>query len=315
MVNDPQGESAPSSGQRDASEPAVAVERGLIAIVLVAAFAWAYFPTLVGLVHTWSVEPDYSHGFLVLPLALYFLWVRRQRFPGLATSPAWGGVALLAGVGAAQVLGGWVYFSWLGAWLIPLWVGGVCWFLGGRPFLRWCLPSLVFLWFMAPLPFRFEQLLSWPLQRFATIASCWVLQSVGQPAVAEGNVIYVNETVLEVAQACSGLRMFVAFFALSTAFAIVSQCRPWQKVLVLLSAPPIAIISNVARVTVTGLLYNGFGSEAARVFTHDVAGWAMIPFAVALLALEMWYVNRLFVEVEDIDPRELMRQRSRVPAH
>jgi hypothetical protein len=66
---------------------------------------------------------------------------------------------------------------------------------------------------------------------------------------------------------------------------------------------------------VTGLLYNGFGSEAARVFTHDVAGWAMIPFAVALLALEMWYVNRLFVEVEDIDPRELMRQRSRVPAH
>jgi exosortase len=171
---------------------------------------------------------------------------------------------------------------------------------------------------MAPLPFRFEQLLSWPLQRFATIASCWVLQSVGQPAVAEGNVIHINDindTVLEVAQACSGLRMFVAFFALSAAFAIVSQCRPWQKAIVLLSAPPIAILSNVARVTVTGLLHNGFGSEAARVFTHDVAGWAMIPFAVALLALEMWYVNRLFVEVEDIDPRELMRQRSRVPAH
>lgn len=288
--------------------------RAAMAVLLVGAFVWSYLPALFELVRTWMREPDYSHGFLVAPLATYFLWVRRDRFPGLAASPAWGGLALLAAVAVARVLGAMVYFSWLSAWLIPLWIAGVCWLLGGGRFGRWCLPSLAFLWFMAPLPYRFEQLLSWPLQRLATLASNWVLQSLGQPAIAEGNVIHIGSTELEVAQACSGLRMFVAFFALSAAFAIITRIRPWQKVLVLLSAPPIAIVSNVARVTVTGLVYYNMGGDSAHAFTHDVAGWAMIPFAVALLALELWYVNRLLVEVEDVDPRQLVRRR-RAAAH
>jgi exosortase len=289
--------------------------RAAVAVALAGAFVWSYLPALRELVQTWMHEADYSHGFLVAPLAIYFLWVRRDRFPGLAASPAWGGLALLVAVAVARGLGALVFFSWLSAWLIPLWLAGVCWLLGGWRFCRWCLPSLVFLWFMAPLPYRFEQMLSWPLQRFATISSNWVLQSLGQPAIAEGNVIQVGEVELEVAQACSGLRMFVAFFALSAAFAIVSQARPWQKLLALLSAPPIAIVSNIARVTVTGLLYYNVGGEVANAFTHDVAGWAMIPFAVALLAIELWYVNRLFVEVEDVDPRQLVRRRRGASAH
>lgn len=289
--------------------------RALIAVVLVVAFAWSYFPAFAELVHTWSVEPDYSHGFLVLPLALYFLWARRESFPGWAPSPAWAGLALLAAVALARGLGALAFFSWLSAWLIPVWIAGACWLLGGWRVLRWCLPALAFLWFMAPLPYRFEQMLSGPLQRLATVASCWVLQSLGQPAIAEGNVIFIGDTELEVAQACSGLRMFVAFFALSVAFVIVSQARVWQKALVLLSAPPIAIVSNVARVTVTGLLYHNVGNEAAKVFTHDVAGWAMIPFAVALLAAELWYANRLLVLVEDVDQRDLVRKKRGAVAH
>lgn len=315
MVNHARGDSNSPPQNRDVSGPIPDWLRGLIALVLVGAFVWSYLPALIQLVITWNREPDYSHGFLVAPLAVFFLWVRRDRFPGLVKSPAWGGLALLVLVALLRGLGGVVYFSWISAWLIPLWIGGVCWLLGGWRFFRWCLPSIVFLWFMAPLPYRFELLLSWPLQRFATVASCWVLQSIGQPAIAEGNVILIGATELEVAQACSGLRMFVAFFALSAAFAIVSQARPWQKVLVLLSAPPIAIVANVARVTATGLLYANVGNDAAKVFTHDVAGWAMIPLAVALLALELWYVNRLFVEVEDIDPRELVRGRRGAAAH
>lgn len=89
-------------------------------------------------------------------------------------------------------------------WSILFWVAGVVWLLGGWRVLRWRLPSVVFLWFMIPLPFRAEGLLSLPLQGIATKLSCWTLHTLGQLALAEGNAIRINDFPLEVAQACSG---------------------------------------------------------------------------------------------------------------
>ena len=64
----------------------------LAGLVLVPAFAWAYWPTLRNLTVAWEREPDYSHGWLVAPLALLILWVRHNRFPGISQGVAWLGL-------------------------------------------------------------------------------------------------------------------------------------------------------------------------------------------------------------------------------
>src|SRR6185295_15946667 len=99
----------------------------------------------------------------------------------------------------------------------------------------WCWPAVAFLAFMLPLPFVLEVALAGRLQSFATFASTYVLQTLGFPALSEGNVIIVNESKIGVAEACNGLGMPVVFFALSTALAFVIVRPLWEKILVLLS--------------------------------------------------------------------------------
>jgi exosortase len=161
---------------------------------------------------------------------------------------------------------------------------------------------------MVPLPFRVERGLSLPLQGVATKLSCWILQALGQPALAEAHVIVLGSSRLEVEQACSGLRIFVGIFALAFAYVIVVERSWWEKVLLLGSAVPIALLANAARIVATGLLQQYVSGEAAKQFSHDAAGWAMIVFAAGLFALVLWYLCHLVREVELVDVGAVMRR-------
>ncbi len=299
--------------------------------ILAAAFVWAYWPTLVSLIATWNREPDYSHGFLVAPLAVYFLWVRRDRFPGgkgdrsnLCVAPSgpfrqigpvpfsWldvvFGLGLIAACVAARALSAHFYLDAIDGWSILPWVGGVVLLLAGRKVFWWSLPSIAFLWFMVPLPYRVERWLSLPLQGAATKLSCWILQALGQPALAEGHVIFLGDHRLEIEQACSGLRIFVGIVALAFAYVIVARRAWWERALLLLSAVPIALLANAARIVATGLLYQYVSGEAARKFSHDGAGWVMILLAAGMFGLVLWYLCRLVQEVELVGVGDVVRR-------
>jgi exosortase len=151
---------------------------------------------------------------------------------------------------------------------------------------------------MFPWPYSAELFLSQPLQGAATKISTAVLQMLGQPALAEGNVIIIGEQQFEVAQACSGLRIFVGIFALAFAYVLFTRRAWWEKAMLLASAVPITLVANSTRIVVTALLQRHVSGEAAHQFTHDFAGWVMIPFAALLFWLFLVYLTRLFREVE-----------------
>jgi exosortase/archaeosortase family protein len=91
--------------------------------------------------------------------------------------------------------------------------------------------------------------------------------------------------------------MLVAFFSLSTAMAIVID-RPWvDRLVVFLSAVPIAVVMNLVRVSATGFAHVTLGSQVANGVFHDVAGWLMMPAALLALWLELKLYDRLFVPV------------------
>ena len=121
------------------------------------------------------------------------------------------------------------------------------------------------------------------MQALATTVSTFALQVLGRPAIAEGNVILLNDIELGIVEACSGLRMLVVFFALSTAVALLIRKPLWEKWLLAGSAVPIALASNVLRITITGLCYDAFGNHYGGAFFHDVAGWLMMPLGLVFL--------------------------------
>jgi exosortase len=283
---------------------------GAALVLSLAAFLWAYWPTLVGIVRQWINEPDYSHGFLVIPLALFFLWYNRAQVSREQVSPSVVGAVLLLLTALLRIAAGVFYLGPLDAWTIPLWVAGTVWALFGWSILRWSLPSIVFLWFMIPIPFSAETWLSVPLQALATKLSTAALVMLGQPALAEGNTIWVGEHQLFIEEACSGLRIFVGIFALAFAFALFSRWSWWQKCLALAAALPIAIAANVTRIVATGLLYQLVSGEAAKHFSHDLAGVVMIPLAAVLFWLFLVYLDHLFPQVASMSAFEVGRSES-----
>lgn len=268
----------------------------------------AYWPTLTQLVNTWNKEPDYSHGYLVVPLAALFMWVRRGSYPGLAASSPVLAIGLLATSLALRFVGARYFFTFMDGWSIVPWAAALVAAVGGWPLLKWSLPSVGFLIFMVPLPFRLEGQLSAPLQQIATKLSTTTLQMLGHPAFSEGNVILIGDEKLEVAQACSGLRLFVSVLALTYAYITVISRPWWEKLMLALAAVPIAIIANMARIVATGLLYECTKSEWARKLAHDSAGWGMILFAAAAFGLLLWYLKHLIVEEETVEIDSIVRR-------
>jgi exosortase len=280
------------------------------AAVLTTVFCWAYWPTLRELRLQWAYQPDYSHGYLVAPLAIWFAWWRRGSFPAGSIRPDWRGVILLAAALAVRSFAAIYRMVPADGWSIMLWVAGCVWLLGGLRLLRWAAPPIIFLSFMVPLPYRMERWLRLPLQKISTNISCFILNCLGEPAIAEGNTILLGPYRLEVEDACSGLRIFVGVLALAAALCIATRGTWWDKLFLLACTLPAALLANSLRVVATALLFQRSADELRHEFIHDTAGKLMIPMAACLLLAAAWYWRRLWPEVHAIGVSEyLNRQR------
>ena len=286
------------------------VPRSMLIIAALASaviLVWSYWPTWVSLVTLWEREPDYSHGWFVIPIAAYLLWSFKDSMPPVRSTLSWGGLVMLGCVALLRVFARFAYFDFLDGWTIPLTAIGLAWVFGGKQWAYWALPALGFLFFMIPLPFRIENELSQPLQWIATNASCYTLQLLGQPAIAEGTTILLGDQILEVERACSGLRIFMGVFALAYVYAVLVRRSWWERILLVLAAVPIALISNAARIIATGLCFQWFSGETARHFSHDLAGYVMIVFAAGLFGLTLLYLRWLVQDAQTMDQASLQR--------
>ena len=277
------------------------------ALAVALALTISYAPNFADLVRTWWSEPNYSHGFLVIPIALAILWQRRDALEGLAIRSnlaGWVGLAALLGLRA------WFYEEnqlWLETATIPAAAALLVLALGGWKLFLWALPGLLFLGLMLPLPTSVNLVMSGPLQRLATIASSTLLIATGLPVVTQGNVIHMGSQPLEVANACNGLSILMSFVTLVTATVLLARDFPlWQRATLLVSTVPIALVANVLRIVATAWCYHLFGAEFGDKVAHDTAGWMMMPVALALIGIELKVLSWLIV-VEEIDPRASVR--------
>jgi exosortase len=270
--------------------------------LVTAALGASYASSFAGLVDRWSRDPNYSFGFLVIPIAAAIFWGRRHLLDRARMRPCWWAFLPLAGILGLRVL----LYEWNEQYVetatIPLIAACLTLALGGWHLVRVALPALIFLFFMLPLPPTINSILANPLQKLATIGSVMVLQIMGLPVLADGNVITVGAEPLEVAQACNGLSMLLSFVTLITAMVILIPRPLWERAVLLASAIPIALVTNIIRIVVTAWCYHQFGHQAGEKMTHDAAGLAMPVVALALAFLELRILSWLVVEDEAPDP-------------
>jgi exosortase len=279
----------------------------LASLILAAGLLWVYAPTLAELIERWAKDSRYSHGYFVPLFAGYLLWSRRAMAPAAPLQPSlWGLGFIVAGL-AMRLYGSNLAFFWLNQIaLLPL-LAGAFLLIGGWTALRWSWPAIAFLLFMLPMPYRVEVALAQPLQRIGTLVSVYALQTLGFAPFAEGNVIVIKEHHIGVVAACSGLSMLLIFFALSTAVALVSKRPLLDRLIIIPSAIPIAVICNVIRITVTGMLHVLVGPRIANLVFHDLAGWLMMPMALGFLWLELKLLAWVF-PLRDVDDETRTQQ-------
>lgn len=268
--------------------------------LLVGVAFWALWPVLTSMADRWSTDPRYAHGYLVPLFSLALVWLRRDAFLESTFRPTTWGLAFLAAGAGVQLLGGYYRIQSIEGGALLFYLAGAVLVVAGWPAFRWSWPSILFLVFMIPLPTRIETALGPPLQRLATMASTYTLQTLGFMAFSEGNVIQLNDYSIGVVEACSGLSMLITFVALSTGMALLIKRPLLDKLVLIASSIPVALVANIARITLTGILHETVGGNVANHFYHDLAGWLMIPFALVLYWCVIWMFSNILVEVEQV---------------
>jgi exosortase len=282
----------PESVDAAAARAAVEQRRAwLTTAALGAATVGVFAPILYYMFIHWKVVPDYSHGFLVAPLAAYFAWERRGRLRRTPVEPSWWGCVPLALGTLALAIGR------LGVELTAMRTGFVLTLIGlvilllGRQVFRVLAFPLLFLFLMVPLPQSLVNVIAFPLQLIAADLAVDSLHAVGIPALREGNIIHLASTQLFVAEACSGLRSLMALGTLAVVFAYFFRRNAVERAVIVLSAIPIAILVNAFRVGLTGYLTHRFGEGAAEGVIHQTEGFFTFGLAFALLLLEAWLLQ------------------------
>jgi len=256
---------------------------GWFLAILVPLLIAVYAGILPSLVVDWGEDPNYSHGFLVPLISGWFVWQRRLELKAAAIRPANAGLAVIFGSLALLVVGtaGTEYFTMRSSLVFLL--AGIVLYLFGWAVLKVLALPIGFLLFMVPLPYIVYDAAAFPLKLFISKVSVFVLKAMGVIVWREGNIIMFPETILEVADACSGLRSLMSLAALAVALAFLSQKTAIKRTLLILSALPIAIFTNMLRVIATGFLAQYYGAAAAEGFFHEFAGMAVFVLAMVLL--------------------------------
>lgn len=238
----------------------------------------------------WIEHSNNSHGILVPFIFLVLIWNQRNKLNWEKIESSKTGIFIILfslfmyiiGVaGAIEVLPR--------VSIVTTLAGLVIYHLGLRNFYKISFPFL-FLFFMVPVPVSIITKVSLPLQLLVTKISASIIKLMSIPVYREGNMLYFANVSLEVAEACSGIRSLIAFFMLSSLFAYSSKGFLSKRLVILLSAVPLAFFVNLLRVTGTGILAHYFGGSVARGFLHEFSG--IVVFWIGLVLL--FIISKLF---------------------
>jgi exosortase len=244
---------------------------------------WIYGPHALSMAKNWWADPNYSHGFLVPLVSVWLIWRDRQTLLDLPPRAcAWGLVVMAAGLAVLLVGQLAQEFYLRRVSLLPvLW--GLALAYWGWPRARRLIFPTAYLGLMVPLPYVVYDSLAFPLRLLAARLAGWGLRLCGLPVLVEGNVITLPSVIMDVVDACSGIRSLISLLAVGVILAYLMLPGRWRKVLLVALVPPVAVLANAMRVLLTGLLAERLGDAVLKGATHDFVGWLVFMAGFVML--------------------------------
>ena len=254
---------------------------------------FVYYDGLSYMVEIWERQEEYSHGFLIPFISLFFVWQKKNELAALPFASSWTGVLILLLGLVLFFLGelSTLYIIIQYSFLVSLFGLLLAWF--GWKGVRIIWAPLLFLVFMIPLPNFIFQSLSAHLQLISSEIGVWLIRLFGISVYLEGNVIDLGAYKLQVVEACSGLRYLFPLMTLGFMVAYVYQAAFWKRAVVFLSTIPITVLMNSFRIGVIGVMVEYWGQSMAEGFLHDFEGWVVFMASLGVLLVEMLVLSRI----------------------
>ena len=272
------------------------------------------------IVTRWLNDGNWSHGFLIPLFSLYFINQHRRQILNVQTKPNYLGLFFMICLIVFYPLNI-VHFQY--GYFRPLsmiaTLGAIVLFLGGWRLIKYTWLPIGFLVFAVPLPARYYVKITMPMRQIAAKIAGVLLDMVSQiETTVTGviiEVIYKGQQLkpsLNVAEACSGMRLLMAFLALGVAMAYLHYRPVWQRIILLACTIPIAIFCNVVRVTATGFIYVLIHPRYTQGIYHNALGMVMLPLAFGLYGFIAWFMSSVVTEetqpvVDDIVVRKNLK--------
>lgn len=256
--------------------------------------AIVYSRTFVGLARIWWNDTEYSHGFLILPVAIYIAWTQRHRLRDLPPRPEILAAACFLGVSVillwAGRAGGFLLAEGISFLLL---VPGIVLFLWGRTHLKILALPICYLQFMVPWMEEFIDRIHWPFQILSANIGVILMKASGLAVYLDGQFIEIPGMVLDVARECSGVAFLTSVIALGIPLVYFTQ-RSWLRaIIVILSGVVITLLTNGLRVALVGCMTSRYGIGVSHGPFHIFQGWFVAQVGFAALLLINWGVTRL----------------------
>jgi exosortase len=285
-------------------------------------FSYLFHNEIGEIIRGWLTDSSWSHGFLIPMFSLYFINRNKEEIirgveNGRFKPNYFGLLFLILGILFYPFNIVQLQYGYLRPVGMIATLGAVVLFLGGWRLVKYTWLPIVFLIFAVPLPRRYYVSLTMPMRHLAAVVATALLNLIGgMQATVNGvviDVIYKGqhlEPSLNVAEACSGMRLLMAFLALGVAMAYLHHRPIWQRVVLVVSTIPIAILCNILRVTTTGFIYVLVHPKYTQGVYHDILGLAMLPLAFGIYGLLAWFMSNLFTEEADVITRNTVTNRN-----
>jgi exosortase D (VPLPA-CTERM-specific) len=263
-----------------------------VSLLFLALASIMYRSTLAYLLGKWGMD-DFTYSYFIPLVVAYLVWEKRTELAHVPACRTWVGLLpALLGILFFWMgeLGGEFTIMFLSLWLLSV---GVLWSIFGWRKLRVVIFPVFLVLTMVPPPTVLYNGLTLRLKLISSEIGVHMLQMFGLSAYREGNVIDLGFTKLQVVDACSGLRYFFPLIVLGILLAYFFKGALWKKIVIVLSAIPISIVTNSLRIASVGILYQFMGPAAAEGFFHDFSGWLIFMLSLGILLLEMVVLKRI----------------------
>jgi EpsI family protein len=262
-------------------------------VLLVVAFLFVSYRTLSLMIIMWTDHGYYSHAFLVPFISLYLVWHKRQELHNIPIRPNISEGLALTLIGGLALLSGTISgVTTLQLISVIIIIAGLVWMLFGTGHLYALALPLTYLVFIVPIFDGILEKIYWPYQLGSTAIAVLLLKAVQMPVSQNLQYLQLPHITLEVTKACSGVNSLLSNVAVGIPLAYVTQREWWKRIMLVIFAAIIGILTNGMRIAFIGI-WTYFSDKAIEGARHILLGLFISAIGFSFLFVAAWAMGRI----------------------